>query len=472
MLIKPSLEHRCNRRQALRNVACGFGHTALMGMLAAESTAQSDSKQSTGLHHSGKAKCVIFLFMHGGVSHVDTFDPKPELDRLHGQPSPIKKPDFNFAETGTIFRSPWKFKNYGESGIPVSDLFPHIGSCVDDIAIVRSMNGDQVAHGGASLLLHTGDGVMIRPSLGAWTLYGLGSVNQNLPGFITLSPSTYHGGSQNYGAAFLPAVYQGTSFGDGNTAPRRAQINNLIPSESSTYLQRMQLDYLKKYNLRHLATRSEDARLQAQIESFELSFRMQMAAPEVFDLASETRECQTLYGLDHAVTEDFGYQCLIARRLAESGVRFIQINHSHPRNYWDAHGGLESNHGGLAPKVDKPIAALLTDLKRRGLLDETLVIWATEFGRTPAAQGSDGRDHHPHAFSIWMAGGGIRGGTVYGATDELGYYVTENKVLMKDFHATVLHLLGIDHQRLTYRYSGRDFRLTDVEGQVVHSILS
>jgi hypothetical protein len=474
----PTFGNRISRRQALRNVACGFGHTALCGLLAAESQAIADdatddrSLTAHGTHFPARATRVIFLFMHGGVSHVDSFDPKPKLDEYHGRPSPVRKPEFNFAATGTIFRSPWKFRPYGESGIPVSDLFPHIGSCIDDIAVIRSMNGNQVAHGGASLQLHTGDGVAIRPSMGAWTLYGLGSENSNLPGFMTLSPSTFHGGGQNYGSAFLPAVYQGTAIGDGRTAPRDAQMRNLTPAEGDARLQRMQLDLLRRQNLAHLQAADDDARLQARIEAFELAFRMQMAAPEVLDVGRESKQTQSLYGLDNAVTGDFGYQCLLARRLSEAGVRYVQVNHSHPRNYWDAHGALEANHGGLAPKVDQPIAALLKDLKRRGLLDETLVIWGTEFGRTPAAQGSNGRDHHPHAFSMWMAGGGIRGGTVYGATDEFGYYVTEDKCTMPDFHATVLHLLGIDHEKLTYRYSGRDFRLTDVHGEVISRIIA
>jgi hypothetical protein len=423
-------------------------------------------------HFRPRAKRVIFLFMHGGVSHIDSFDPKPMLDEYHGKPSPVKKPDFNFAETGTILRSPWKFHPYGESGIPVSDLFPQIGSCIDDIAVIRSMSGNQVAHGGASLQLHTGEGVAIRPSMGAWSLYGLGTQNENLPGFLTLSPSTYHGGAQNYGSAFLPALYQGTAIGDGRTAPREAKMKNLVPAEQDRRLQRLQLDLLKKQNLARLAQSDDDARLQARIESFELAFRMQMEAPGVFDISQETKETERLYGLDNSLTDDFGYQCLLARRLSEAGVRYVQVNHSHPRNYWDAHGGLKANHGGLALKVDQPIAALLKDLKRRGTLDDTLVIWGTEFGRTPAAQGSDGRDHHPHAFSMWMAGGGIKGGTVHGATDDFGYYVVKDKCGMPDFHATVLYLLGIDHERLTYRYSGRDFRLTDVHGTVMQDIIT
>ena len=483
MWTDPAMHNLMSRRRALRAAACGFGHTALLGLLVDEVPAKAADHLNSARHtrtpldrrlphHPPRATRVIFLFMHGGVSHVDSFDPKPKLDQLNGQPSPIRKPEFNFAATGKLLRSPWKFRRYGHSGIPVSDLFPQIGSCIDDIAVIRSMRGNQVAHGGASLQLHTGDGVAIRPSMGAWTLYGLGSENSNLPGFVTLSPSTYHGGVQNFGSAFMPASYQGTAIGDGRTAPRAAQMKNLTPPNSDFRQQRRQLDLLKQQNLKHLERSQHDTRLQARIEAFELAFRMQLTAPRVFDISQESQRTQKLYGLDHKTTEDFAYQCLLARRLSEAGVRYVQVNHSHPRNYWDAHGGLMANHGGLAPKVDQPIAALLRDLKHRGLLDETLVVWGTEFGRTPAAQGSDGRDHHPHAFSMWMAGGGIKGGSVYGATDPLGYYVTENPCTMPDFHATVLHLLGIDHRRLTYRYSGRDFRLTDVSGQVISDIVA
>ena len=466
-----------SRRQALRNTACGFAHTALLGLLAEESQGSPAQRNGGALaprnaHFRPTAKRVIFLFIHGGVSHVDTFDPKPALTKHHGQPSPVKKPEFEFATTGNLYKSPWSFRQSGACGMPVSELFPEISTIVDDIALIRTMQGTQVAHGGASLMLHTGEGVTIRPSLGAWTLYGLGTDNENLPGFITLSTSTYHGGAQNYGSAFLPATYQGTAVGDGNSAPRDRTIRNLKSETYSPALQRLQLDLLNKSNSAHSQTRDHDKRLQARIESFELAFRMQMTAPDILDVSKETQDTAQLYGIGNAVTDDFGYQCLLARRLSESGVRFVQVNHSYPRNYWDAHGNLKGNHGSAAPKIDKPIAGLVNDLKRRGLLDETLVVWGTEFGRTPASQGNDGRDHHPHAFSMWMAGGGIQGGTIYGKTDDFGYYPVKNPCPMKDFHATILHLLGLDHQRLTYRYSGRDYRLTDVQGKVVHDVIS
>lgn len=468
-----------SRRTLLERWACGFGYAALAGLTTleargGETTASlTDPVAPRSGHHSARAKRVIFLFMHGGVSHVDSFDPKPKLAELHGKPSPIEKPKFNFAPTGNLYGSPWKFQRYGKSGIPVSDLFPHVGSVIDDICVIRSMSADFVAHGGASLQLHTGDGILVRPSMGAWVLYGLGTENRNLPGFVSICPTFNHGGAQNYGTAFLPAIYQGTRIGDPvNPLKNGAGVRNLVAAEKDLLLQRHQLDLLKKRNERQLGRIGVDPRLEARIESFELAFRMQMECPEATDLAGESQETLALYGVDQEPTDDFGRGCLLARRFAERGVRFIQVSHSLPKAYWDAHGGLETNHSSNAAKVDKPIAGLIKDLKRRGLFEDTLVVWGTEFGRSPAAQGKDGRDHHPQAFTIWMAGAGIRGGMVYGATDELGYYVTENRFHIHDFHATLLHLMGLDHKRLTYHYSGRDFRLTDVSGQVPHEILT
>jgi len=468
-----------SRRDLLRRLGCGFGMTALAGLSTLESRAEAaPSSPGNPLsprhgHHPAKAKRVIFLFLHGGLSHIDSFDPKPKLAELDGKPVPIEKPKFNFAGTGNLLKSPWKFKKYGASGIEVSELFPYIGGIVDDICVIRSMQANFVAHGGASLQLHTGDGILVRPSLGAWTVYGLGSENQNLPGFVTICPTFHAGGAQNYGTAFLPAVYQGTPLGNCvNPLRDQAQIRNLKSAEPNVAVQRRQLDLLAARNRRYSQRRGEDARLEARIAAFELAFRMQMQAPEVFDLSAETEETLALYGINEEPTDDFGRGCLMARRLAERDVRFVQVSHSLPKGYWDAHGGLLENHSSNAKKVDKPIAGLVRDLNRCGLLDDTLVICATEFGRTPAGQGKDGRDHHPHAFTMWMAGGGVRGGMIHGATDEFGYYVTENKVHIHDFHATILHLLGLDHTRLTYRYSGRDFRLTDVEGEVAHAIFS
>ncbi len=465
-----------SRRELLQRLACGFGGVAFTSLLAEEARAAGlggNPLVARSPHFAPRAKRVIFLFMHGGVSHVDTFDPKPKLAEMDGKPLPIAKPPFEFGPTGNLLASPWKFKRHGQCGTEISELFPHIGACADDLCVIRSMNGgNEVSHGPAGLRLNTGDGVFTRPSLGAWSLYGLGTENRDLPGFISLSPSLYHGGAQCYGSAFLPASFQGTRVGDGTTPWGNATLANTVPADHLD-LQRSQLDLLAESNRAHLARAGSDPRLEARIATFELAFRMQMSAPHVFDLSSESAATRALYGIGEEPTDEYGRQCLLARRLAESGVRFVQVNHSYPRNYWDAHGGLRANHATNAKKVDKPVAGLLQDLKSRGLLDDTLVVWGTEFGRTPASQGgTDGRDHHPHAFSMWLAGGGIRGGMTRGSTDEFGYYVAENKVTIPDFHATILHLLGLDHTRLTFRHAGRDFRLTDVHGEVVKAIIT
>lgn len=461
-----------SRRDWLKNSACGFGSVALLGLMSNAAAAEADNPLAPHpAHFPAKAKRVIFLFMHGGVSHVDSFDHKPKLAEMNGKPLPIAKPKFEFAPTGNLLASPWKFQPYGQSGIEVSELFPEIGSVIDDVCVIRSMNGgDQVSHGPALLNINTGSGVFARPSLGAWTLYGLGTDNQNLPGFISLSPSVYHGGAQNYGSSFLPASFQGIRIGDGSTNFKDAKLSNLAPGDDPA-LQRLQLDLLARRNREHLSQTGFDPRLEARIAAFEMSFRMQAEAPQVMDLGQESMATQKAYGVGEEPTDEYARQCLLARRCVEAGVRFVQVNYSYPRNYWDAHGDLRNNHTTNAKKVDKPIAALLRDLKTRGLLNDTLVIFGTEFGRTPAAQGNDGRDHHPHAFSVWMAGGGVRGGMAYGQTDEFGYYVAENKVTMPDFHATILHLLGLDHTRLTYRHAGRDYRLTDVHGEVIKKVL-
>ena len=464
------------RRELLQRLACGFGGMALAGLLAEEAMGDAPSADPLAPkrpHFPAKAKRVIFLFMHGGVSHVDTFDPKPRLAELNGKPLPIAKPRFEFGGTGNLLASPWKFQKHGTCGTEISELFPLIGAMADDLCVIRSMNGgNEVSHGPAGLRLNTGDGVFNRPSLGAWTLYGLGTENHDLPGFVSLSPSLYHGGAQCYGSAFLPASYQGMRVGDGTTPFGNASLANTTPADDLD-LQRLQLDLLAKSNRDHLAHAGADARLEARIATFELAFRMQASAPKVFDLAAESPSTRALYGIGEEPTDEYGRQCLIARRMVEAGVRFVQVNHSYPRNYWDAHGDLKKNHSTNAKKVDRPVAGLLRDLKARGLLDETLVIFGTEFGRTPASQGgTDGRDHHPHAFSMWMAGGGIQGGMTHGTTDEFGYYVAENKVTIPDFHATILHLLGLDHTKLTFRHAGRDFRLTDVHGEVVKAIIA
>jgi hypothetical protein len=476
--LRPATTGSASRRALLGRIACGFGGSALAALLAEEARAAGSAAASQSPlaprapHLPARAQRVIFLFMHGGVSHVDTFDPKPKLTEQNGKPLPFPKPKFEFADTGNLLKSPWQFRKHGESGLELSDLFPHLARRADDLCVIRSMNGgNQVSHGPALLTLHTGDGVFARPSMGAWTLYGLGSENQDLPGFVVLAPAvSVHGGAQNYGSAFLPASFQGTRIGESQT-PFQAEIPAIMKPAEDPALQRLQLDLLRRANLRYRTPSDDDARLDARMEAYELTFRMQMAAPEAMDLARETPATRALYGIGTEPTDEFGKMCLLARRLAERNVRFVQVCYSYPRNYWDAHGDLIKNHSTHAKRVDQPIAALLTDLKSRGLLDDTLVVFGTEFGRTPASQGKDGRDHHPHAFSMWMAGGGVKGGMAYGSTDEFGYYVAENKVTMPDFHATLLHLLGLDHTRLTYRHAGRDFRLTDVSGEVVRAVV-
>jgi hypothetical protein len=432
----------------------------------------SNPLASRAPHFPARAKRVIFLFMHGGPSHVDTFDYKPELIKHHGQPLPFEKPRIQFAQTGNLLRSPWKFRRYGQCGAWVSDLFPNVGRCVDDITFIRSIHGSNEAHGGALLKMHTGSDTFVRPSMGAWISYGLGSENESLPSFITISPTLGHGGVRNFGSAFLPPIHQATRIG--SAKKRKAEEDSIVPNLTNpdipAELQALQLNFAKDLDqLKRPAPHSmADADLDARIESFELAFRMQTEAPEVLEIDSESESTLKLYGIDGGPTDSFGRQCLLARRLSESGVRFVQSSHA----YWDQHSDLKEQHGTLAEQVDRPIAGLLTDLKQRGLLDETLLIWGAEFGRTPTAQGDNGRDHNPHAFTYWMAGGGVKAGFSHGESDEFGFYSTKDKVHVHDLHATILHLLGLDHERLTYRYGGRDFRLTDVEGSVVDQIFA
>ncbi|MBM3457993.1 MAG: DUF1501 domain-containing protein [Armatimonadetes bacterium] len=462
-----------NRRDFLRASANSFGTLALAGLCAEEARAASPS--STGPlaprlpHFAPRAKRIIFLFMHGGPSQVDTFDPKPLLIRDDGKPYPGQKPRVQFAQTGNLMRSPWEFRRYGQSGTEVSDLFPNVAACVDDMAVIRSIHADNSAHGGALLQLHTGSDTFVRPSIGSWVTYGLGTENQNLPGFITLCPTLGHGGVQNWSSAFLPGDYQGTPVGNASIPARDARFKFVENPETAAELQELQLSFLKRMNQQHLEPLGPDPQLEARINSFELAFRMQAAAPGLLDLTRESQHTLDAYGVGKDPTDHFGRLCLQARRCAEAGVRFIQCTHSYK---WDQHGNLKNLHAKNAREVDQPIAALLRDLKQRGLLEDTLVWWGGEFGRTPTAQGGDGRDHNPHAFSMWLAGGGVQGGSVYGATDDYGYYAVENKVHLHDLHATLLHLLGMDHEKLTYRYAGRDFRLTDVHGRVVHDLLA
>lgn len=470
-----SHHHSLSRRAILQQSCCGIGMVALAALLddvtarAAAAETASNPLTPRPTHFPARAKRLIFLFMHGGVSHIDTFDPKPMLRKMNGEPLPIPKPKVQFAETNNLLQSPWEFRNYGKSGLPISDLFPHLGSCADDLCIIRSLHADQSAHGGAALQLHTGSGMFIRPSMGSWLVYGLGTENRSLPGYVTICPTLAHGGVQNFGSAFLPAWTQGTRIGNASIPSVQAQIRNIRNPEVPQPLQRRQLDLLKQLNEGHLQRAGHDLRLEGQIENFELAFRMQTEAPELMDLSDETPETLKLYGIGEEPTDNFGRQCLLARRFAEKGVRVVQATHSYK---WDQHSRLREDHSKNAAEVDKPIAGLLKDLKSRGMLDDTLVVFGTEFGRTPTAQGKDGRDHNPHGFTAWLAGGGVKGGMAYGETDEWGYYAVKDKVHMHDLHATLLHLLGLEHTRLTYRHAGRDYRLTDVAGNVVKEILA
>jgi hypothetical protein len=456
--------NQSTRRQALRQSALGFGFVALADLLRA-----ADEPKP---HHAPKAKRVIFLFMKGGPSQVDTFDPKPLLDRDHGKPFPGTKPRVQFAETGTLLKSPWTFAKHGQSGIPVSELFPNVARCVDDLCLIHSLHGTNPAHGGAALKLHTGSDTFVRPSMGAWIAYGLGTLNRNLPAFVTICPTLAHGGVNNWGPAFLPTWSGGVPIGHAGIPVDRAKVAFIEPVAAET-VQKRQLALLSEANREHLRSTGPDAALEGRLNSFELAFRMQSAVPAVEDLSRETPATKTLYGLDDPVTAPFGRQCLLARRFAEAGVRFVQVSHSDGMVQWDQHGDLRKGHAKNALEVDRPIAGLLTDLKARGLLKDTLVLWGGEFGRTPTVQGggSDGRDHNPEGFTVWLAGGGVKPGFRYGATDDYGWYAAENKVHLHDLHATILYLLGLDHERLTFRHAGRDFRLTDVHGSVVHDIV-
>ncbi|WP_435006108.1 DUF1501 domain-containing protein [Tundrisphaera lichenicola] len=463
------------RRELLRQSGGGFGALALAGLLGEESKAAGiavDPRNPLAPrpgHFQAKAKRVIFLFMHGGPSQMDTFDPKPLLDRDHGKPLPFAQPRVVSSQTGNLLASPFKFRQHGESGIAISELFPHLAGCVDDLCLIRSMHGSNSRHGGALLELHTGSDTFVRPSMGSWITYGLGTENQDLPGFITVCPNLSHGGVNNWSSAFLPAVYQGTPIGNTGIPSDKAKIPFITNTSTPRKLQRVEIDLIQEMNREHLAISGPDQALEGRIESFELAYRMQAAAPEIQEISGESAETQKLYGLDEEPTSNFGRQCLMARRFTERGVRFVQVSHSYK---WDQHGGLKKDISRNALEVDKPIAGLLKDLKSRGLLEDTLVVWGGEFGRTPTSQGDDGRDHNPHGYTMWMAGGGIKSGITHGNTDDYGYYAVEDKVHVHDLHATILHQLGLDHTRLTYRYAGRDFRLTDVYGEVVREILA
>lgn len=466
---------RVNRRTLLKQAACGFGYLAFAGLCAAakSSAAQLGPLSPKPPHHPARAKRVIFLFMHGGPSQTDTFDYKPRLNRESGQPCPFKLPqafgEDKAKKTPPLLGSPWSFRQHGQSGLWVSNLMPEIATCADDLCVIRSLHTEGQAHGEATLRMHTGASNLVRPCVGSWVTYGLGTENESLPGFVTISPLRAHGGVQNYSNAFLPAAYQGTPIGSADVPITQAEIPFLKNLDLSPSRQRQQLDLIQRLNREHLTRAQRDPNIEGLIESFELAFRMQSEAPSLMKLDDEPPATKALYGIGEKETDDFGRQCLLARRLAEAGVRYIQVSTGYK---WDQHKDLVDGHNKIARATDRPIAGLLKDLKGRGLLDDTLVVWGAEFGRTPFAEGENGRDHNPQGFTMWMAGGGVRGGMTYGETDEYGHRATTDKVHVHDLHATVLHLLGLDHKRLTYRYSGRDFRLTDVHGDVVKGILA
>jgi hypothetical protein len=454
------------RRDMLLRCANGFGALALTALLAEWSAANPLAPKSP--HFKAKANSVIFLYMDGGPSQMDTFDPKPRLDKEHGQPIKMKVEPTQFNNVGTVMKSPWKFQQYGQSGIPVSELFPNVATCVDDLAIVRSMTSNFSEHTNANYFLHSGHGQQGRPSMGAWVTYGLGTESRDLPGFVVLhSGMIPPGGLDCFGSGFLPATYQGSLFAHGDNP-----IADLKRGEATPELQKGKLNLLKKLDQGVLERMGHDDKLESAIANYELAARMQTAVPELMDLKTESPLTKKLYGLDDVKTEVFGRQCLLARRLVERGVRFVELCCQNlGADRWDQHANLKDGHTRNALAVDKPIAGLLKDLKSRGLLESTLVLWGGEFGRTPMAQGSDGRDHNPFGFTMWLAGGGVKGGSIYGATDEYGYHAVEKKCEMHDLHATVLHLLGLDHKKSTFRFGGRDMRLTDVHGELLHGIL-
>jgi hypothetical protein len=443
-------------------------------LAAGDKPGEVDPLSPKSSHFTPRARRIIFMNMSGGASHVDSFDYKPKLFDDHNKSYQVPAKMLEaFAPNNRVvekyFKRPqWEFKQRGESGLWISDLFPHVAECADDLCLIRSMRNNHADHFQATLGIHTGSVTFARPSIGSWVSHGLGTVNKNLPSFIVLAPKTPYAGGQVWASDFLPGCHQGTP-----VAPGAEPIPNIQPRQQASELQELELGLTQAFNRRHLANRAGDSNLTARIKSFETAFGMQSAAPEAFDLTKETDATLQLYGLPRGSTKGFGWQCLMARRLAERGVRFIELIDTGASSNWDAHGNM-ATHGPLARNVDQPIAGLLRDLKSRGMLDDTLVVWTTEFGRTPFNTGKDakGREHHAEAFTSWMAGGGVKGGLSYGESDDHGCTVASDEVHIHDFHATILHLLGLDHERLTYRHAGRDFRLTDVHGRVVHDILA
>lgn len=449
----------CSRRQWLKTASAGFGYLALAGLCTDEARAQ-DALAPKQPHFAPRAKRVIFLCMRGGPSHMETFDYKPKLNADHGKQGRIGH--------CKLLGSRWKFQQQGESGQWMSELFPHLAKQADRLCVVRSMHTDSENHPQALEQMHTGSFQFHRPSVGAWTLYGLGTENRNLPGFISLSPLTALGGLRYYSSAFLPAACSASLVGESGKDIRNARIGNLNNSGLTSAAQRRQLDLLQAMNRDTAGLDPHDNRMQGIIETYELAFRMQSEVPKVMDLSGETKATLQAYGIDQGPTDNFGRQCLLARRFAEAGVRFIEITHTE----WDHHGFLNQGMTNNCKQIDQPISALLNDLAQRGLLEDTLVLWGGEFGRTPEDPTEDGRGHNNKGFSMWLAGGGVRPGLSLGRTDDYGYEAVEDKVHVHDLHATLLHLLGLDHEKLTYRYGGRDFRLTDVHGRVVRAMLA
>jgi hypothetical protein len=455
-----------SRRELLSRAGKGFGALALAALM--DDTAQAGPTTARPPHFAPKAKSVIFLFMHGGVSHVDTFDPKPALRKYDGQPLPgsfgegliTSRIDFRKA---LMRGSPWEFHKCGKSGLEISSLYPHLSEHADDLAVIRSCHGDAFDHAPAIYLRTSGSQFPGRPSLGAWSVYGLGSENQNLPAFVVMSDGAMKSGAGAYGSGYLPAVYQGTVFRSGQNPVLHLNSPNGVSPAS----QRETLDLISRMNRRHFAEREEDTALDARIASYELAFRMQSEAPDAVDITKESEATRKLYGIGEPATDDFGRKCLLARRLVQRGVRFVQLYcGTNLGDDWDdAHNDLLGSHTKMCKKSDQPIAALLKDLKANGLLDSTLVVWSSEFGRTPLAEGKNGRDHHPYGFSTWMAGAGIQGGRALGATDEFGLRAVDQRKDVHDMNASILRLLGMDHLKLTYRYQSRDQRLTDVHGE-------
>ncbi|MEZ6141716.1 MAG: DUF1501 domain-containing protein [Zavarzinella sp.] len=449
----------------LAKTGTGLGMLGLASVLADEAQAGTNPLAEKRTHFPARAKHVIHLFMNGGPSQVDTFDPKPELEKYHGKKPPAsdKKTE---RRTGGLMKSPYQFKKSGKSGLPISDIYPNLAKyCADDLCVIRSMHTDVPNHEPSLLMMTSGNTQPLRPSMGSWLLYGLGSENQNLPGFVVLCPGSPVVGPALWGNRFLPGIYQGCHINNSRLDPKNI-IRHIQNGQLGEQTQRDQLDLLQQLNQMHLESNDRDPKLEARIQSLEIAFRMQTSAVEAFDINKEPANVRDLYGKGQ-----FADACMVASRLVERGVRMVQIYHGGGQP-WDSHGDLEKSHRNLASQSDMAIAGLIRDLKRKGMLEDTLILWGGEFGRTPTTEGKDGRDHNNHGFSVWLAGGGVRGGMAYGATDEFGFAAVENKVHVHDLHATILHLMGLDHTKLTYRYSGRDFRLTDVHGEVVKAIIA